>query len=287
VVWAAGAADVLGAAGVAVVLGALFVLHLRRVPEPVLPPELFSDRLFVVACTVAALTFMGLAGSSLFFPLYFQLVMGASASHSGLLTGPMMLGVVISSVVNGRVLLRSGRYKRMQIVGLVAAVAAFAVLAWGIATAQSLSAIEPAMFVLGLGLGLVMPNITIAVQNALPTAHRGVGTATLAFFRSLGGLIGVAGAGAILSQELHAAGAAALATAALKPDGLPSATLSPEAHAALVEVYRHGIAIVFTTGVCIVGLALVMIFLMPELPLRATHAAADPVRPPSRSTPGS
>jgi MFS family permease len=269
-------------AGAAVALGALLVLHLRRTPEPVLPPELFSDRLFVVACTVLALTFMGMAGSSLFFPLFFQLVMGVSASHSGLLTGPMMVGIVISSVVNGRVLLRSGRYKRTQIVGLAAAVAAFAALAWSIATAQSLSAIEPAIFALGLGLGLVMPNMTIAVQNALPTAHRGVGTATLAFFRSLGGLIGVAGAGAILAQQLHAAGAAASGTGALKPDGLTSAPLSPEAQAALVEVYRHGIAIVFTTGVCIVGLAL--IFLMPELPLRATHVAAGPAGPPSGNT---
>jgi hypothetical protein len=121
------------------------------------------------------------------------------------------------------------------------------------------------------------------VQNALPTAHRGVGTATLAFFRSLGGLIGVAGAGAILSQELHAAGASAVATGVLKPDGLPGATLSPGAHAALIEVYRHGIAIVFTTGVCIVGLALIMIFLMPELPLRATHLSAGPAAPSRRN----
>jgi EmrB/QacA subfamily drug resistance transporter len=286
-VWPWDSPEIATSAGAVVGLGALLVLHLRRAPEPVLPPELFSDRVFVVVCTVAALTFMGMAGSSLFFPLFFQLVMGMSASYSGVLTGPMMVGIVISSVVNGRLLLRSGRYKRTQIVGLTAAVAAFAVLAWSIATAQSLSAIEPAMLALGLGLGLVMPNMTIAVQNALPTAHRGVGTATLAFFRSLGGLIGVAGAGAILSQELHAAGVAVSGTPALKPDGLPSATLSPEAHAALVEVYRHGIAIVFTTGVCIVGLALVMIFLMPELPLRATHAAADPARPPSRSTPRS
>ena len=274
-------------AGAAVALGALLVLHLRRAPEPVLPPELFSDRLFVVACTVLALTFMGMAGSSLFFPLFFQLVMGVSASHSGLLTGPMMVGIVISSVVNGRVLLRSGRYKRTQIVGLAAAVAAFAALAWSIATAQSLSAIEPAIFALGLGLGLVMPNMTIAVQNALPTAHRGVGTATLAFFRSLGGLIGVAGAGAILAQQLHAAGAPASGTGALKPDGLTSAPLSPEVQVALVEVYRHGIAIVFTTGVCIVGLALVLIFLMPELPLRATHVAAGPAGPPLDETKGS
>ena len=92
-----------------------------------------------------ALAFMGMAGAGLFFPLFFQLVMGVSAAHSGVLTGPMMVGVVVSSVVNGRVLLRSGRYKRTQIVRLAAAVAAFAALAWGIATAQSFAVIEPAI----------------------------------------------------------------------------------------------------------------------------------------------
>ena len=100
--WPWDSPEIATSAGAAVALGALLVLHLRRVPEPVLPPELFSDRLFVIVCTVAALTFMGMAGSSLFFPLFFQLVMGMSASYSGLLTGPMMVGVVISSVVNGR-----------------------------------------------------------------------------------------------------------------------------------------------------------------------------------------
>ena len=124
------------------------------------------------------------------------------------------------------------------------------------------------MLALGLGLGLVMPNITIAVQNALPTAHRGVGTATLAFFRSLGGLIGVAGAGAILSQEV-AAGAAASGTAALKPDGLPSAALSPEAHAALVghRPARHRHRVHGPASASSASRS-VMIFLMPELPLR-------------------
>ena len=262
-------------AGAAIVLGMLFALHARRTPEPVLPPELFSNRLFVVASVVLALTFMGMLGSSLFFPLFFQLVMGISPSNSGVLTGPMMVGVVISSVVNGRVLLRSGRYKRTQIVGLAAAVAAFAALAWGVTTAQGLGFIEPAILVLGLGLGLVMPNMTIAVQNALPLAHRGVGTATLAFFRSLGGLVGVAGAGAILSLQLHAAGAD---VAGLKPGEVPQGAASAEAHAALVDIYRHAIAIVFTAGVSVVALALIAIFFLPELPLRATHAPAEPAR---------
>jgi hypothetical protein len=173
---------------------------------------------------------------------------------------------VVSSIVNGRVFLRSGRYKPAQIGGLSLAVAAFAVLAWGAATAQAFMVIEPAIVALGLGLGLVMPNMTIAVQNALPAAHRGVGTATLAFFRSLGGVIGVAGSGAILAQRLHAAAAADPASLA-NAGAQAIAALPPAAQTAAIAVYRDAIAITFTAGVCIVAAALVALLFLPELPL--------------------
>ncbi len=271
--WPWNSPQIAASAGGAIALGALFVWHVRRVPEPVLPLELFGDRLFLIASLVLALTFMGIGGASLFFPLFFQLVMGVSAAHSGILTSPLMVGIVISSVVNGRVLLRSGRYKRTQVAGLAIAVAAFAALAWSVAAAQELIVIEPAMFALGIGLGLVTPNMTIAVQNGLPTAHRGVGTATLAFFRSLGALVGVAGAGAILAMQLKAAGGAAAAPRDLTALGAADATV--------VALYRHAIALVFTSGVSVVALALLAILFLPELPLRATHAPHEVARRPA------
>jgi EmrB/QacA subfamily drug resistance transporter len=247
---------------VAALLAIFFVLHVRRVQEPVLPLDLFDNRTFLIACIVLGFASMSILGATLFFPLFFQMVVGVSPAQSGFLTGPLMVGVVISSIVNGRVLLRSGRYKPAQIVGLVMAVAAFAVLAWGTATAQSLGVIEPSIFALGLGLGLVMPNMTIAVQNALSTAHRGVGTATLAFFRSLGGLIGVTGAGAILAVQLHKA--ANLASSV----GIEPSSWSPQAKAAALAVYRHAIATTFITGACVMVVALIVILFLPELPLR-------------------
>jgi EmrB/QacA subfamily drug resistance transporter len=243
------------------VLLVLLVLHLRRAPEPVLPPALFGNRVFLVASLVLALTLMGLQGSALFFPLFFQTVMGVTPSHSGFLTGPLMIGIVVSSIVNGRVLLpRTGRYKPTQVAGLCAAVLAFAVLAWGVATARGFGVLEPAIFCLGLGLGLVMPNMTIAVQNALDLRHLGAGTATLAFFRSLGGLIGVAGAGAILNNLLQHAGLAATRTG----EGMVhAATASPE----ILHAYRGAIAAVFGTGVGVVALALLLLGWLPEKPL--------------------
>jgi len=120
-----------------------------------------------------------------------------------------------------------------------------------------------------------MPNMTIAVQNALPAAHRGVGTATLAFFRSLGGLIGVTGAGAILALRLQGAATPA-AGRALDASRLSEGTaLSPEAQAVLIPLYRHAIAAVFTTGAFAVAAALVAILFLPELPLRKSHMPQD------------
>jgi EmrB/QacA subfamily drug resistance transporter len=272
--WPWDSAEVAIGSGLACTLFVLLIFHLRTASEPILPLDLFRDRLFVVASIVMSLTFMGMLGTSLFFPLFFQVVMGVTPSYSGFLTSPMMLGVVISSVVNGRLLLRSGRYKPAQIVGLSVAVAAFGVLAWAVGSARSFLVIEPTIFALGLGLGLVMPNMTIAVQNALPFAHRGVGTATLAFFRSLGGLLGVTGSGTILALQLHAAGARASADEALSQ----MSALSPQARDAAIALYRHAIATTFVVGTAITALALVVLLLLPELPLRADHQPAEKAR---------
>jgi EmrB/QacA subfamily drug resistance transporter len=247
--WPWGASEVKYLSALAVAMTAALLWHVRRVPEPVLPPDLFRNRVFNVASVVLALTFVGMMGSSVFFPLLFQMVMGVSPANSGLLTMPMMVGLVISSTLNGRVLARSGgRYKPAQVLGLSLATLSFGVLAWCIAASAGYMVLEPAIFVLGAGLGLVMPNMTMAVQNALPATRRGVGTAMLAFFRSLGGLVGVTGSGAILAQRLHG-------------------------QAATADVYRHAIASIFTAGTVLVGLGLLMLYFLPELPL-ASHPAA-------------
>jgi hypothetical protein len=213
---------------------------------------------------------MGMQGSALFFPLFFQTVMGVTPSLSGFLTGPLMVGIVISSVVNGRVLLpRTGRYKPTQLVGLGAAVLAFGVLAWAVATSRGFAVLEPAIFCLGIGLGLVMPNMTIAVQNALQSRHLGVGTATLAFFRSLGGLIGVAGAGAILNNLLLHAGLSGA------PIGEGVSSHAAAAPPELLHAYRAAIAAVFAAGVGVVVAALLLVNFLPERPLAGHSRNAD------------
>ena len=177
------------------------------------------------------------------------------------MTVAMMVGLVASSMFNGRVLSRSGKYKMVQVAGLGVAVLAFAVLAWAMATSRGYWIIEPAIFFLGTGLGLVMPNMTIAVQNALPLARRGVGTAMLAFFRSLGGLLGVTASGAILAHQLHQHGVEAV-----------SALGAHAAQAQTVEVYRHAIASVFGAGAVLLLVGLVFLLFLPELPLEGHPA---------------
>jgi EmrB/QacA subfamily drug resistance transporter len=257
----------------------LLVRHIHRTPEPVLPVELFSDRVFVMACTVMALMFMALFGSTLFFPLFFQTVMGMAASKSGLLTTPLMAGVVIASVVNGRFLLRSGRQKMTQIVGVSMAAGALVLLAWATSMARGLPLIEIALFSLGVGVGFVMPNMMIVAQNALPAIHRGVGTAALSFVRSLGGLVGIAGAGAIFKQLLYSEGQSGPVSGfKLKAplEGSPSSTqMLAHIDTTLGPIYRNGIVITLVVASLIVTIALLIILRLPEVPL-ADRTLPDP-----------
>ncbi len=247
----------------AVVLGAWLAVHVRKVPEPVLPPDLFGNRVFNIASVVMALTFMGLMGATVFFPLFFQVVMGSSPASSGLLTVAMMIGLVGSSMLSGRRLARTGKYKGVQLGGLAAALVAFTTLALGMEAGWGYWVIEPAIFLLGAGLGLVMPNMTIAVQNALPLPRRGVGTAMLTFFRSLGGLLGVTGSGAMLARSLHIHGVKAVAAVGPGLSVLPST----------VAVYRHAIAGVFGAGALLVLLGLITLLFLPEIPLAGPSKA--------------
>jgi EmrB/QacA subfamily drug resistance transporter len=264
--WPWDAFEIKVCAALSVVLGAWLVVHLRRAAEPVLPPDLFGNRVFNLASLVMALSFVGLMGSSVFFPLYFQLVMGASPAHSGMLTVPMMVGMIIASSLIGRAVARAGKYKEVQVAGLAVAVAAFAALTWAMASGRGYLFIEPPIFFLGAGLGLVMPNMTIVVQSALPVARRGVGTAMLTFFRSLGGLLGVTGSGAILAHQLHAHGIEAAASAGT------GTVLAP----AMREVYRQAIANIFGTGTVIVLAGLVILLFMPHVQVEGAKAPQPP-----------
>lgn len=263
-------------------LAGLFVLQESRAREPIMPLVLFRNKVFVIGSVALALTFMALQGATIFFPLFFQVVLGVKASNSGLLTAPMLFGIAISARANGHFVYLTGRYKPMQTVGLAISVVAFAFLAWGTASGQGLPSIETALIAVGLGLGMVNPNMTVAVQNAVDRDHMGSATAASSYFRSLGAVIGVAGSGAIMSMRLERMLASTPLPAAIDPRRVLSGgivqvdALPHEAYLAVTAIYRHALAATFSAGIVTTGLALLAAWLLPELPLRTMTGTASP-----------
>jgi EmrB/QacA subfamily drug resistance transporter len=267
--------EILGLAGATVVLAALFILREHVAPEPMLPLLLFRNKVFVLGCSVLALLFMGMQGASVFYPLFFQVVMGVAPSDSGLLIVPMTIGLVVSTRLNGKFLVATGRYKPPQLLGAALGVAGFATLTWGAAWGYGFWVIEPALFAVGFGSGLVMPNMTIAVQNAVDYGHMGVATATMSFFRSLGAVIGVAGSGAIMNRRLETLLTSGHLPAAIDPHAIMTGGvavvehLSPSLQAMIIAFYRQALSWSFSGGIFAAAIGFALILFIPEIELRS------------------
>ena len=234
--------------------------------QPILPPQLFRNRVFVIGASVIALAAMALFAAIVFLPLMFQLLMGASPSSAGLMISPLMGGVITASVIGGRLVSRTGRYKAFPVVGLFVVTCAFLVLAWAAAKGVHAPLVEAVLVLLGLGIGLVMPNLTTAIQNSVPRAVLGGATATAAFFRSLGGALGVALSGAVLAGQLRKVPGGLHAAA----DGVAQiAALPPSERALWLAAYRHGLSGAFLMGAAIAALGFLVVLFLPEVPLSA------------------
>jgi len=273
---------IMGLAGSVAVLIALLVYTERRAGEPVLPPHIFHNPVFVIATGVMFLTFMGLFGAAVFLPLFFQLVLGFAPAAAGLMLAPMTGGVVVASFIGGRLVTSTGRYKIFPVVGLAAATLSFLAVMYAAMAGASLSFIEVSLVILGMGFGLVMPNLMVAIQNSVLPVEMGSATAAMAFFRSLGGTFGVAISGAIMTaqlQALHAEEWAGLARGArsLLEQGIQQIEQLPAAQKVIViGAYRHAISTTFLIGSIVVALAFVLVLFLPEHPLRTSHDS--PVR---------
>jgi EmrB/QacA subfamily drug resistance transporter len=261
--WSSPAILTLGAA--AAVAIALLIPTERRASEPLLPPRLFRTTIFVLSVLVITLASMGMFAAMVFLPLYFQLVLGESPTSAGLLIAPMMGGVIIASVGGGRLVSHTGRYKALVTVGLLAATLGFATLSWSARNGGGLAISEVILAALGLGIGVSFPNLTTAIQNAVDRADLGAATATAAFFRSLGGAVGVALSGAILTARLQT----------LLPGGIHGLAvgggLPIPGHAVVVDAYRHALSTTFLAGAVIAAIACLAVALSPERPLGATR----------------
>jgi EmrB/QacA subfamily drug resistance transporter len=207
--------QIIGLFVVAVVALAAFVIYEamleRRGGEPIIAPSLFKNSIFSVSTIVTMIFGMGLFGSIFFIPLFVQGVVGVSATNSGLLLTPLMLTSIIGSVVSGQLVSRIGKYKWVAIVGMIISI----VGSWMLVqlNVHSTNAdVVWAMLVLGLGMGFGMSLYTLIVQNALPRKI-GEATSALTFFRSIGGTIGLAAMGSVMTTAYLPSFQSALAPA--------------------------------------------------------------------------
>ena len=294
--WGSGVIVGLFAAGV--VLGVLFVVQEARTKEPILPLRLFRSATFALANAAGFVLGLVMFGSIIFIPLYLQIVKGASPTRSGLLMLPMMAGVIITSIITGRAMSRIGRYKWFPVAGAAVLVVGM-LLFQQLQVATTLWAAFGYMVVIGVGLGLCMQSLILAVQNAVSVRDLGAGTSSATFFRSLGGSFGVAILGAVLSSRLTAELSTRLpgALAQLPPEQRaavsaggnfsindPAAILALPApvRAAVQAAFVESLHLVFLTTGLIAIVAVLVTLAMPNHQLRGTGpqgatGGADPI----------
>ncbi len=253
------------AAATVLCFGALVVVE-NRATQPILPPILFRNRVFVIGAGVISLAAMALFAAAVFLPLMFQLLMNASPASAGLLISPMMGGVIVASFVGGRLVSRTGRYKLFPVLGLFVATASYVALAWAARNAIGVIPIEGILVLMGVGIGFVMPNLTTAIQNAVERGELGGATAAAAFFRSLGGAVGVAASGAMLASSLSVLPRSMQAAGGV----LQIASFAPDQREAVFAAYRAGLSNAFALGAAIAAAGFVLVLFLPELPLRGS-----------------
>jgi EmrB/QacA subfamily drug resistance transporter len=276
--WASAPTYILAIAGVICIIG--FVLAERRAAEPVMPLELFRNRVFVYASAIGFVVGFALFGATTYLPLFLQVVNGASPTSSGLRLLPLVVGLLLTSILSGQLISRLGRYKVFPIVGT--ALMTLGLFLLSRMNEQTSVLVESLyMLVLGLGLGLVFQVLVIAVQNAVDYRNLGAATSDTTFFRSIGGSFGTAIFGAIFSAQLtaHLSSLASSLPPGVKLSAAQSVAalrLLPAAvRAEVVHAYTLSLSTVFLVAVPIAALAFVLSWLLHEVRLRTTTQATD------------
>jgi EmrB/QacA subfamily drug resistance transporter len=240
----------------------------RRAPEPIVPPRLFANRTFALTSVAGFTVGVALFCGTVFLPQYLQIVKNQSPTGAGLLMLPLMVGLVTTSIASGRVITRTGRYKPFPIIGFAQASVGFFLLS-RLNADSSLVAAGLSMAIVGLGIGMVMQVLVLAVQNAVDRRDLGVATSALTFFRSMGGAVGVAAFGALLSHGLRDRLPGA-GTESGRLLGTPDAIhrLSPPARDAVVDAFAETLQTVFLAAVPITLAGFLVAVFLPELRLR-------------------
>ncbi|WP_308468971.1 MDR family MFS transporter [Rathayibacter soli] len=271
-------AMVLGAA--ALLITAVIVEF--KAKEPIIPLSLFKNRTFTLSVIASISVGVSMFGTSVYLAQYMQLARGATPTESGLLTIPMMAGLLISSTLFGNLISRRGKWKSIMVSGSVLIVAG-SLLLGSLQYQTSLVLVGVYMFILGVGVGMIMQNLVLVVQNTTDVARLGVATSGVTFFRSLGGTIGVSVMGTVLGTYIanhikDGVGALspanqAVAAHALGDGTIPHVASLPGAIRVLVEsAYGSGVGLVFLVAAPLAVVTLIMVALLPNIPLGTKNA---------------
>ncbi|MBF4461453.1 MULTISPECIES: MDR family MFS transporter [unclassified Rathayibacter] len=268
--------------GGAVVLLVAAVITELTVAEPIIPMGMFKNRTFSLAVVASISVGVSMFGVAVFLAQYMQLARGATPTQSGLLTIPMMAGLLIASTIFGGIISRTGKWKAIMVSGGVLAVVGTFLLST-LRYDTDLALVGVYMAVLGAGLGMLMQNLVLVVQNSIEVKNLGVATSSVTFFRSLGGTIGVSVLGSMLGTVIAdriSTGIAGLAPAdqALAAQALGSGTIPqpaglPDAVRVVVEsAYGIGVGDVFLASIPLAVITLLAVILLPNVPLGSKNA---------------
>ena len=266
--------------GGSLALLALAVWVESRAAEPVVPLDIVRERTTALAILASLAVGMAMFGGAVFLGQYFQIGRGFSPTKSGLLTIPLMAGVLIASIVSGRLISRTGRIKPYILGGTLVLVGGFAVLS----TVDHLTPlwfVGVGMFLVGLGVGASMQNLVLAVQNTVPLRNVGAASASVAFFRSLGGAVGVSVLGAVLAhrvtgiitEQLAASGQSAGAAGS---GDLDVASLPPAFQAIVRSAYGDATGRIFLISAAIAVVGVIAAALLRPKALRTSLDLPEP-----------
>jgi EmrB/QacA subfamily drug resistance transporter len=298
--------QIIGTFAFSIIMAVVFVIIEKRSKNPIIPLSLFRNKIVSISEIVVFLTAIGMFGTIIFVPLFFQGVMGMSATASGGFITPMMLGMVLGSFISGQILSRAGGHYRIQgAVGIaIMAVGMFLLSTMTLDTGYF--AVVVNVVITGFGLGVTIPLYVIAVQNTVSYEVLGVATSSVAFFRSIGGSVGLAIFGSVINNRFAASFTSALspsAKAMIPPQQLeflvhnPQALVSVEAQTQLKQMFSmfgaQGTALfdqvlqvlrqaldfalteVFLVGVGVLGAAFIVNLFIKEIPLRKQHVITE------------
>ncbi|WP_424528777.1 MFS transporter [Sphaerisporangium viridialbum] len=262
--------------GGALVLALIFLFVESRAGEPIVPLHLFRNSAITLAVVASMLVGVAMFGATTFLSQYFQLARGETPTMAGVMTLPMILGLAVSSTVAGQIITRTGRWKIFLVIGGVLLTAGFGLMgSMRFDTAYWLLAIY--MFAMGVGVGLTMQNLVLSVQNQVRPEELGAASSVVAFFRTLGGAIGVGALGAVLGhrviQYLEEGLSKIGVHSSLSNGSIPRlADLPGPVREVVTGAYGHGVGDVFLYAAPSALLALIAILFIKEIPLRTASA---------------